>query len=179
MARGRGGGGWCFSCGRSLTVPPLPSQSVSKPFVLLALKVYHAPENEKNIGWMWGGGRGGRGEDQKLQPLSLLAPTPSPSVGSPLRRPAFQGREEGLHSERGELGLTAGDPCPAQLAQREEGPPGSRRTGTQASKLLPALSERPRSSRASPSLSHHVAGGGGSWPGPLGSGRLFLSSVSV
>lgn len=61
------------------------------------------------------------------------------------------------------------------------GPPGSQRTGTQASKLLSFGSFRAAPvglgfflRRPSTSL-----GGGGSWPGPLGPDGLFLSSVTV
>lgn len=74
-----------------------PSQPVSKPFVFLSLKVYHAPEDERNIAGCGGRERGERRSN--LQLPSLFA-SPFPKCGLRSRTPPQAPRIPGW-KERG------------------------------------------------------------------------------
>lgn len=131
---------------------------------------------------------GGRGEDQNSSHC-LFSPPPCPEMWAPLHplpRPppgalhSRVGRRKELHADR-ECGFTAGDSCPALLAQGEEGPPWSQQTRTQAyghSRSFLRGPVVPGFSLHQPCTSLGDIAGRHRWPGLLSPNGLFLSSVS-
>lgn len=118
---------------------------------------------------MPGGGGGKR--DKKLCSLFLLAPTPSQSVGCPLRRPAFQGREKKGRTRREE---SADSPQGIRVqpnARRERRGPRGCAPGPRPPGYPWLFRSGPGGPGLLPSLPWHVSGGGGSRSGPLGPGN--------
>lgn len=110
----------------------------------MALKVCHTPEDEKYIGWIWGGG-----ERIKTPATVSFRPHPVPKCGlspptPPARRPAFlSGEEEGTARGRRRVRTHSGESVSSPTRPETGGAALVTANGDPGLQLLQAFSERP------------------------------------